>query len=327
MRCMDSTSGTGIGCVGENELDNRVGNPVPFESQDSDAAAGPDGSQPWSDWIETQDTPCANCTANWAAGVSAEELVIPPRLNLGSPNNSGQAAQSQPQTTPTFASECPETDSDSQNKQALSASQAGQHDLQVTLSSSAQSAGTDLTSQNNQPSASSPGATSGTDSAACRNLVPNMHRGSGRQSAVSSVSSAQSSLVQSLLSAPTGKSSGLTAAYEATSMKKLTVMQSQLDLDTKQYELEVQDWLEAKAERRAKRKDLKQERAHDCADRAAERREMKEERNQERAEQKAIRDFQEKERQDRIKVANEWLKQGTSASDIQLKIQATFGSL
>ena len=110
-------------------------------------------------------------------------------------------------------------------------------------------------------------------------------------------------------------------------MKKLTVMQSQLDLDTKQYELEVQDWLEAKAERRAKREDLKQERAHDRADCAAERREMKEERNQERAERKAICDFQEKGHQDRIKVANKWLKQGKSASDIQLMIQATFGSL
>ncbi|PLW45491.1 hypothetical protein PCASD_05963 [Puccinia coronata f. sp. avenae] len=66
------------------------------------------------------------------------------------------------------------------------------------------------------------------------NLVPNMHRVSSQQSTVSSVSSVQSSSVQSSVSAPPGKSSGLTAAYEESSMKKLSVMQSQLELDSKQ---------------------------------------------------------------------------------------------
>ncbi|PLW21612.1 hypothetical protein PCASD_18380 [Puccinia coronata f. sp. avenae] len=182
-----------------------------------------------------------------------------------------------------------------------------------------------------QAQVSAPKSTSRTAPAAPRNLVPNMHQVSSQQStvsSVSSVSSVQSSSVQSSVSAPPGKSSGLTAAYEASSMKKLLFMQSQLKLDSKQYALEVQDWLEAKEDRKAKqeraakREALKQERAY----RAADRQEQKEERAQERAERQAIHDFQEEERQVRIKVASKWLKQGHSASKIQLMLQSTFGS-
>jgi hypothetical protein len=103
MRCLDSTSGTGISSVGEDELDNGVGNPVPLESQDSEAAAMQDGSQPWSDWMETQETPCANCTAN----------------------------QADDQASPTAASQFPATDSNLPNKQVQSSSQ----DVQSSKSS------------------------------------------------------------------------------------------------------------------------------------------------------------------------------------------------
>jgi hypothetical protein len=338
MRCLDSTSGTGIHSIGENELDDGVGNPVPLESQDSEAAAAQDRSQPWSNWMETQETPRANRTANWADDVSAEEIVMPSCLILGTLTNSGDVAQSQPQATPTAASQSPATDTNLPNEQVRSALQDAP---------SAQSPGTGFTTQNEQVPASSQGSTSGTAPAAPRNLVPNMHRVSSRQSAVSSVSSVssvQSSSVQSSVSAPTGKSSGLTATYKASSMKKLTVMQSQLELDSKRYELEVQarldekeerkaereelrqDRLAANEERKAERKELRQERALDCADRAADCQHQREERAEDRAEQRAICEFQEKERQERIKVASEWLRQGHSASEIQLMLQSTFGS-
>jgi hypothetical protein len=42
-------------------------------------------------------------------------------------------------------------------------------------------------------------------------------------------------------------------------MKKLLVMQSQLELNSKQYALEAQDWLEAKEDRKAERDKLRQD--------------------------------------------------------------------
>ncbi|PLW53195.1 hypothetical protein PCANC_09785 [Puccinia coronata f. sp. avenae] len=103
MRCLDSTSGTGISSVGEDELDDGVGNPVPLESQSSEASATQDGSQPWSNWMETQETPCANHTAN----------------------------QADDQASPTAASQFLATDSNLPKEQVQSASQ----DVQSSKSS------------------------------------------------------------------------------------------------------------------------------------------------------------------------------------------------
>jgi hypothetical protein len=119
MRCLDSTLGTGISSVGENELDNGVGNPLPLESQDSEAAATQDGSQPWAVWMETQETPCANCTANQADDMSAEEMDMPSCLILWSSTYSRDAAQSQPQVSLSAASQSPTTDSNKQVQSAL----------------------------------------------------------------------------------------------------------------------------------------------------------------------------------------------------------------
>jgi hypothetical protein len=160
------------------------------------------------------------------------------------------ANQADDQASLTAASQFPATDSNLPKEQVQSALQ----DVQSSKSSQ-----TGITMQIKQARVSAPGSTSRTAPAAPRNLVPNMHQVSSHQStvsSVSSVSSVQSSSVQSSVSAPPGKSSGLTAAYEASSMKKLLLMQSQLKLNSKQYALEVQDWLEAKEDRKAKRDGL-----------------------------------------------------------------------
>jgi hypothetical protein len=91
-------------------------------------------------------------------------------------------------------------------------------------------------------------------------------------------------------------------------MKKLLVMQSQLELDSKQYALEIQDRLEAKEDLKAECDELRQDRLAAKEERAAEREALKQEhadcaanrqeQKEERAERQAIHDFQEKELQD-----------------------------
>jgi transposase len=109
-------------------------------------------------------------------------------------------------------------------------------------------------------------------------------------------------------------------------MQKLLLMQSQLNLDNKRYELEVTDRREAKEERKAERDALKEERAQDRADRLAEIREQRAERDREREERREIWQAQEKERKERIKLMTTLYGEGRSPSEIQQMLQMGFGS-
>ncbi|PLW28996.1 hypothetical protein PCANC_25357 [Puccinia coronata f. sp. avenae] len=170
----------------------------------------------------------------------------------------------------------------------------------------------------NQPASSlSPNSVTGPEVA--QNMVPNLHQASSRQSVVSSVFLLSSS-AQSLVSVPPGKSGVLTSAFQASSM------QSQLNLDNKHYELEVQDWCEAKEDFQAQCEALKQDRAQDCADCLAELSEQRAERDQERQERKEIWDVQEKVRVERIKLMTLLYGEGLLPREIQQMLQMGFGS-
>ena len=83
-----------------------------------------------------------------------------------------------------------------------------------------------------------------------RNMIPNFNR------RASQATSYQSTLLTSVSSQScSGKSAGLTAAFEATSIQKLEVMQNQLGLDQQHFDLEVQDQADARAERLLDRQD------------------------------------------------------------------------
>jgi hypothetical protein len=230
MSCFDSTKGTEIQDLTPNDLPNGVGNPVPMSSQDSQSAAGQDESQPWTKWMETQTEAQPTPRANCVGDLSGN-LSIDMAIPPLLDFDSPQAGNSQPQESPT---------------------PSAQHSI--------------YQDNQNQP-ASSLSPNSATSPAVAQNIVPNLHQASSCQSVVSSVSLPSSS-AQSSVSVPPGKSGGLTAAFESSSMQKLSLMQIQLNLDNKQYELEVQDWQEAE-DCQAGREALKQDRAQDCADRLA----------------------------------------------------------
>ncbi|PLW47540.1 hypothetical protein PCANC_07819 [Puccinia coronata f. sp. avenae] len=195
MSCFDSTTGTEIQDLRPNDLADGVGNPVPMSSQDLESAAGQNKSQPWTDWMETKTE-----TQPTPRATRVGDLFGDSSTNIVIPPpldfGSPQAGTSQTQESPTPAGQ-----------------RSGSQDNQ------------------NQP-ASLQSTNSATGTSAARNIVPNLHRASSFQSVISSVSLTSTS-AQSLVSVPSGQSGGLTAAFEASSMQKLSLMQSQLNLDKK----------------------------------------------------------------------------------------------
>ena len=90
-----------------------------------------------------------------------------------------------------------------------------------------------------------------------RQVIPNMHRAASRQAS----SATQSS--HSNVSSVGNKSTGLTAAFESTSLQKVEILRSQLDLDMKRFDLALKEQQESREDRALEREARQKDRELD----------------------------------------------------------------